>query len=59
MTKAATKQVEDFTAETKKTMEEGVEKMSKGFEDATPVRPAECRGDGCLGQGPSPRPPKR
>ncbi len=34
MTKAATKQVEEFTAETKKAMEEGVEKMSKGFEDA-------------------------
>lgn len=34
MTKAATKQVEDFTAETKKAMEEGVEKMSKGLEDA-------------------------
>lgn len=34
MSKAATKQVEDFTAETKKVMEEGVEKMSKGFEDA-------------------------
>ena len=34
MSKAATKQVEDFTAETKKAMEEGVEKMSKGFEDA-------------------------
>jgi len=35
MSKAATKQVEEFTAEAKKTMEEGVEKMSKGFEDAT------------------------
>ena len=35
MTKAATKQVEEFTAEAKKTMEEGVEKMSKGFEDAS------------------------
>ena len=35
MTKAATKQVEEFTAEAKKTMEEGVEKMSKGLEDAT------------------------
>lgn len=35
MTKAATKQVEEFTAEAKKTMEEGVEKMSKGMEDAT------------------------
>ena len=35
MTKAATKQVEEFTAEAQKTMEEGVEKMSKGLEDAT------------------------
>ena len=35
MTKAATKQVEEFTAEAKKTMEEGVEKMSKGLEDAS------------------------
>ncbi|MEM9060744.1 MAG: phasin family protein [Pseudomonadota bacterium] len=35
MTKAATKQVEDFTAEAKKTMEEGVEKMAKGVEDVT------------------------
>ena len=35
MTKAATKQVEEFTAEAKKTMEEGVEKMSKGIEDAS------------------------
>ena len=35
MTKAATKQVEEFTAETKKAVEEGVEKMSKGIEDAT------------------------
>ena len=35
MTKAATKQVEEFTAEAKKTMEEGVEKMSKGVEEAT------------------------
>lgn len=34
MTKAATKQVEEFTAEAKKSMEEGVEKMSKGMEDA-------------------------
>ena len=34
MTKANTKKVEEFTAETKKAMEEGVEKMSKGFEDA-------------------------
>ena len=35
MTKAATKQVDEFTAETKKAMEEGVEKMSQGFEDAS------------------------
>jgi len=35
MTKDATKQVEDLTAEAKKTMEEGVEKMSKSMEDAT------------------------
>ncbi|MEM7212145.1 MAG: phasin family protein [Pseudomonadota bacterium] len=35
MTKAATKQVEEFTAEAKKTVEEGVEKLSKGFEDAS------------------------
>ena len=35
MTKAATKQVEEFTAEAKKTMEEGVEKMSQGLENAT------------------------
>jgi phasin family protein len=35
MTKAATKQVEEFTAEAKKTMEEGVEKMAKGVEDVT------------------------
>ena len=35
MTKAATKQVEEFTAEAKKTMEEGVEKMSQGLESAT------------------------
>ena len=35
MTKAATKQVEEFTAEAKKTMEVGVEKMEKGVEDVT------------------------
>lgn len=35
MTKAATKQVEEFTAEAKKTMEEGVEKMTQGVEDVT------------------------
>ncbi len=35
MAKAATKNVEEFTAEAKKTMEEGVEKVTKGFEDAT------------------------
>lgn len=35
MTKAATKQVEEFTAEAKKTMEEGVEKMTKSVGDAT------------------------
>ena len=35
MTKAATKQVEEFTAEAKKTMEEGVEKMARGVEDVT------------------------
>lgn len=35
MTKAATKQVEEFTAEAKKNMEQGVEKMAKGVEDVT------------------------
>ncbi len=35
MAKAATKQVEEFTAEAKKSMEEGVEKVTKGFEEAT------------------------
>ena len=35
MAKAATKQVEEFTAEAKKTVEEGVEKMTKGVEEAT------------------------
>lgn len=34
MNKAATKQVEEFTAEAKKSMEEGVEKMTKSAEDA-------------------------
>ena len=34
MNKAATKQVEEFTAEAKKSMEEGVEKLTKGAEDA-------------------------
>jgi len=34
MTKATAKQAEEFTAEAKKTMEEGVEKMSKGLDDA-------------------------
>ena len=35
MTKAATKQVDEFTAEAQKTFEEGAEKMSKGIEEAT------------------------
>jgi len=35
MAKAATKNVEEFTAEAKKTMEEGVVKVTKGLEDAT------------------------
>lgn len=35
MNKIATKQVEEFTAEAKKSMEDGVEKMSRGFEDAS------------------------
>ena len=34
MAKAATKKVEEFTAEAKKTVEEGVEKMTKGVEEA-------------------------
>ncbi|MEM6548459.1 MAG: phasin family protein [Pseudomonadota bacterium] len=34
MTKSPTKQVEEMTAEAQKTMEEGVEKMTKGMEDA-------------------------
>lgn len=32
---AATKKIEDMTAETQKTVEEGIEKVSKGIEDAT------------------------
>lgn len=35
MSKAATKQVEDLTVEAQKTMEQGVEKMTKGLEDMT------------------------
>ena len=35
MAKAATKKVEEFTAEAKKTVEEGVEKMTRGVEEAT------------------------
>ena len=35
MTKSATKKVETITIETQKTMEEGVEKMTKGIENAT------------------------
>ena len=35
MAKAATKQVEEFTAEAKKSMEEGVTKMTQGFEEAS------------------------
>ncbi len=35
MNKIANQQVEDFTAEAKRSMEEGVERMSKGFEDVT------------------------
>lgn len=35
MNKVANKQVEDFTAEAKRSMEENVERMSKGFEDVT------------------------
>lgn len=34
-TKAATKKIEDLTAETQKTVEESMEKVSKGIEDAT------------------------
>ena len=33
MAKAATKKVEEFTAEAKKTVEEGVEKMTRGVEE--------------------------
>lgn len=33
MTTKATAKVEEFTAEAQKTMEENVEKMTKGFED--------------------------
>lgn len=35
MAKAATQQVEELTAEAKKTVEENVEKMTKGVEEAT------------------------
>lgn len=35
MTKSATKHVETITADTQKTMEEGVEKITKGFETAS------------------------
>jgi phasin family protein len=35
MNKIANQQVEDFTTEAKRSMEEGVERMSKGFEDVT------------------------
>ena len=35
MNKMANQQVEDFTAEAKRSMEEGVERMSKSFEDVT------------------------
>lgn len=34
MTKAATKKVEDFTVEAQKTIEQNVEKVTKGVEDA-------------------------
>ncbi len=34
MSKSATKKVEEITVETRKTMEEGVEKMTKGIENA-------------------------
>jgi len=34
MTKSATKKVEEIAVETQKTMEEGVEKMTKGIENA-------------------------
>ena len=35
MNKIANQQVEEFTAEAKRSMEEGVERMSKGFEEVT------------------------
>jgi phasin family protein len=35
MNKMANQQVEEFTAEAKRSVEEGVERMSKGFEDVT------------------------
>ena len=35
MAKAATPKVEDFTAEAKKTFEQGAEKVTKGLEEAT------------------------
>ena len=35
MSKSATKKIEDTTVEAQKTMEEGVEKMTKGIENAT------------------------
>lgn len=35
MNKAATKQVDEFTAEAKKTFEQGAEKVSKSIEEAT------------------------
>jgi phasin family protein len=35
MNKVANQQVEQFTSEAKRSMEEGVERMSKGFEDVT------------------------
>ncbi len=35
MSKSATKKVEEIAVETQKTMEEGVEKMTKGVENAT------------------------
>ncbi len=35
MSKSATKKVEEITVEAQKTMEEGVEKMTKGIENAT------------------------
>jgi phasin family protein len=35
MNKVANQQVEQFTAEAKRSMEDGVERMSKGFEDVT------------------------